>query len=112
MDLGNREQVKRSFFHSEPARALTELFLGVWLRGRGLDVGLGLLLLLFLQTLGVHGDPTVAVQLLSLRRHHLVVCSRAVVRRLLVLFAAVPPVEPPSVDKRSTNQTACVDWVC
>lgn len=75
-------------------RALTDLFLGVWLQGRGLDVGLGLLLLLLLlQALGVHRDPTVAVQLLSLWRHHLVVCSRAVASRLLVLFAAVPPVE-------------------
>lgn len=64
------------------------------LRGRGLHVDVSLLvLLLLLQALGVHRDPTVAVQLLSLRRHHLVVCSRAVVSRLLVLFAAVPPVE-------------------
>lgn len=59
---------------------------------QSLDLGLGLLVLL-LQALGVHGDAAVAVQLLSLRRHHLVVCSRAVVGGLLVLFATIPPVE-------------------
>lgn len=65
----------------------------MWLRVQRLDLGLGLLvLLLLLEALGVHGDAAVAVQLLSLRRHHLVVCSRAVVGGLLVLFATVPPV--------------------
>lgn len=79
------------------------MVLAVWLRvqsldlglglGQGLGLGLGLLVLLLLEALGVHGDAAVAVQLLSLRRHHLVVCSRAVVSGLLVLFATIPPVE-------------------
>lgn len=62
------------------------------MRGR-VAVSLLVLLRLFLQALGVHRDAAVAVQLLSLRRHHLVVGRRAAVSRLLVLLAAVPPVE-------------------
>lgn len=52
-------------------------------------LGLGLLLL---QALTVHGDAAVAVELLALGRRRLVGRSGAVVGRLLVLLAAVPPV--------------------
>lgn len=75
----------------------TYLFLCMRVRRLRLDFSLGLLLLLLLllllQTLTVHWDPAVTVQLLSFRRHHLVVCSSTVISCLLVLFAAIPPVE-------------------
>lgn len=47
--------------------------------------------LLLLQTLTVHGDAAVAVQLLPLGRGRLVLVGRAVVCPLFVLLTAVPP---------------------
>lgn len=48
------------------------------------------LCLLLLQTLAVHRNAAVTVQLLSFRRRRLVLVGRAVVGPLLVLLAAIP----------------------